>query len=405
MKHLYPVKACCVISLLLCSVYVKAQVPTTVTNGICTAVVADFNTNDNGFNAPSIYGSIFDSSFYFHAGRGYWTDYLPPFRTAAPGFPRVMSVISPAFPNPNPTGTFNVGFFYIAGNPALDRFQVRIISVTETPTGTVTDVEATSGVQAFASWSTPQPYVDGTTTPVPDPTPFMGAFQGNLCIRLIDPDIINSPTTKFRVEVSYLISDPTFAVFDDLSIGPVNIPLPVDFIGIVAERNHPLKSVDLKWDVSEEVDVEEYQIERSSNGISFSSVGAVPAKGKSIYAYSDNNVSTGTLYYRIKSVDIDKKFKYSGIIRLADDASNSYGSKLFIYPTPTNGDMVIEHKKLNGKAKMSVTSLDGRVLKVISPTPGSSHTPVSIADLAPGIYVLRVMDENGYSESIKIVRN
>ena len=100
MKLLYPVKAFCVISLLLCSVIVKAQVPTTITNGICTAVVADFNTSDNGFNAPSIYGSIFDSSFYFHAGRGYWTDYLPPFRTAAPGFPRVMSVISPAVHQP-----------------------------------------------------------------------------------------------------------------------------------------------------------------------------------------------------------------------------------------------------------------------------------------------------------------
>ena len=53
-------------------------------------------------------------------------------------------------------------------------------------------------------------------------------------------------------------------------------------------------------------------------------------------------------------------------------------SKLFVYPTPTNGDMIIEHKKLNGKAKMSITSLDGRMLKVIAPTPGSSHTPVDI---------------------------
>jgi hypothetical protein len=405
MKHLYPVKACCVIALLLFSVFVKAQIPTSTTNGICTAVVADFNTSDNGFNAPSIYGSIFDSSFYFNAGRGYWTDYMPPFRTVAPGFPRVMSVISPPFTNPNPTGTFNVGFYYIVGNPAIDRFQVRIISVTETASGTVTDVKASSGVQFFSSWSTPQPYVDGVTTPVTEPTPFMGTSQGTICIRLIDPDIVNSPTTKFRVEVSYLINEPTFAVFDDLSIGPVNIPLPVDFIGLVAERNQPTKSVDLRWDVSDEVDVEEYQVERSSNGISFSSVGSVPAKGRSVYAFSDVNVPTGTLYYRIKSVDIDKKFKYSGIIRLADDALSSYGTKLFIYPTPTTGDMVIEHKKLNGKAKMAITSLDGRVLKVISPTPGSSHTPVSIANLAPGVYLLRVTDENGYSESIKIVRN
>lgn len=405
MKLLYPVKACFLFSFLLCMISAKAQVPTSLANGQCDAVVANFNTNDNGFNAPSIYGSIFDSSFYYNAGRGYWSDFMPPFRTAAPGFPRVMTVISPPFTNPNPTGTFNVGFYYIVGNPVLDRFQVRIISVTETASGTVTDVKASSGVQAFSTWSVPQPYVDGVTTPVPETTPFMGAFQGTICIRLIDPDIINSANTKFRVEVAYLINEPTFAVFDNLSIGPVNIPLPVNFIGLVAERNPVTKSVDLKWDVSEEIDVAEYQVERSTNGISFTSAGSVPAKGKSIYTYADNNVPSGTLYYRVKSVDLDKKFKYSGIIRLADNASSSFGTKLFVYPTPTTGDMVIEHKKLDGKAKMAITSLDGRVLKIISPTPGSSHTPVSISNLPPGVYLLKVTDENGYSETIKVIRN
>ena len=45
----------------------------------------------------------------------------------------------------------------------------------------------------------------------------------------------------------------------------------------------------------------------------------LPAKGKSIYAYSDNNVPTDYDYIiALKSVDIDRKFKYSGIIRLAD---------------------------------------------------------------------------------------
>ncbi|MEO5562173.1 MAG: T9SS type A sorting domain-containing protein [Chitinophagaceae bacterium] len=406
MKLFYPVKAISILLLLATSFTAQAQVPTTTTNGLCSGVVADFNTNDNGFNAPSIYGSIFDSSFYYNASRGYWTDYLFPFRTAAPGSPRVMSVISPPFANPNPNGTFNVGFYYIVGNPAVDRFQVRIISVTETSMGTVTDVKATTGVQFFSSWSTPAPYADGVSNPgVPNPTPFMGAFQGNICIRLIDPDIINSPNTSFRVEVSYLINEPTFAVFDNLSIGPFNTPLPVNFIGLVATRNELAKSVDMKWDVSEEIDVQEYRVERSINGISFETAGAVPAKGKSVYTYSDNNVPTGTLYYRIKSVDIDGKFKYSGILRLADNSSSSYGNKLLVYPIPTTGDVTVQHKKLNAKSKLVITSLDGRILKTIAPTPGSSHTPVTISNLSPGVYLLRLDDENGYGEAVKLIKN
>lgn len=405
MKSLYSVKAIAC-SLLLGSVLTAhSQVPTTTTNGICTSVVANFNTNDNGYNAPSIYGGTFDSSFYYNAGRGYWTDYMPPLRTFAPGVPRTLTIISPPYVNPNPTGTFNVGFYYIVGNPATDRFQVRIVSVTETPMGTVTDVEATSGVQFFSNWSAPTPYVDGVTNPsVPDPTPFLTGSQGNICIRLIDPDIVNTPNTTFRVEIAYLITEPTFVVFDNLSIGPTNAPLPVNFIGLVATRNNAAKSVELKWDVSEEVDVLEYQVERSTNGASFAVVGSVPAKGKSIYTFSDGDVRGTTLYYRVRNIDIDGRSKYSGIVRLAANSSDSYANELGVYPSPAGADVMVQHRKLNSKATLTITSLDGRIMKTIVPTPGSSNTPVDISRFAPGMYLVRLEDETGFSQSVKLIK-
>src|SRR5688572_15081804 len=151
MKIMYSVKTLILAVSLLVGSIASAQTPTITTTGTCAGVIANFNTDDNGFNSPSIYGSIFDSSFYYHAARGYWTDYLPPFRTQAPGAPRVMNIISPPYNNPNPNGTFNVGFYYIVNNPSLDQFQVRIVSVTQTPSGTVTNIEATSGLQFFTT--------------------------------------------------------------------------------------------------------------------------------------------------------------------------------------------------------------------------------------------------------------
>ena len=157
MKFLYSLKGFFFSSLFFLTDSTSAQTPTTITQGICPGVIADFNTSDNGFNSPSIYGSIFDSSFFFNQSRGYWTDYLPPIRVTAPGFPRAQSILSPPYPNPNAVGTFNVGFYYIVNNPLVDRFQVRLISVTSTGQGTVTNVEATSGLQSFAA------YFDGVT--------------------------------------------------------------------------------------------------------------------------------------------------------------------------------------------------------------------------------------------------
>jgi hypothetical protein len=404
MKRLYSVKAWLLCLFLLPGFFTSAQTPTINTPGNCLGVIANFNTNDNGFNSPSIYGSIFDSSLYYHAGRGYWTDYLPPFRVVAPGAPRVMNIISPPYVNPNPSGTFNVGFYYIVNNPATDFFQVRIISVTPTPQGTVTNVEATSGVQSFAAWSVPSAYVDGVTTPVPDPTPFMGTFQGFVCVRLVDPDIVNAPGTTFRVEVSYLINGPTFAVFDNLSIGPPNIPLPVNFIGLVANRNSD-NSVDLKWDVSEEVNVKQYHIERSSSGGTFQQVGIVNAKGKSIYNFTNYDVTPNTVFYRVMSEDIDGKKKYSGILKLKGNAADSYGDKIRLYPVPATDQVIVEHKELNRDARLVVSSVDGRVVMTVRPADRSSHTQINISAMAPGIYFVKLDDGMGDVQTVKLIKN
>jgi len=221
----------------------------------------------------------------------------------------------------------------------------------------------------------------------------MGTWEGFVCIRLIDPDIQNGPNTTFRVEVTYLVNSPQFAVFDNLSIGPEQAPLPVYFIGLVANRNND--GVNLKWDVTEEVDIREYQVERSSNGTSFSLVGSVPAKGKSIYNFNDMTATKSTVYYRIKSVDNNGSYKYSGIVRLAGNGNSSYGNSLNLYPVPVRNEAMLENKQLHPNAKINITTADGKLLKVITPTPGSSHTPINMANARPGVYVLRLDDGHG----------
>ena len=401
MKIFYPARLWMLTLFMLMAILSAAQTPTVVTAGTCSGVVANFNSNDNGFNSPSIYGSIFDSSLYYHSGRGYWTDYLPPYRVTAPGFPRVLNIISPPYNNPNPIGSFNVGFYYIVSNPAVDRFQVRIISVTQTAMGTVTNVEATSGVQFFSDWSDPTVYADGVTTPVPDPTPLMTGFQGYVCIKLTDPDITNGENVTYRVEVSYLMSAPLFAVFDNLSIGPLGSPLPVNFIGLVANREN--NNAELKWDVTDEVNVREYVVERSVNGSNFTMVGEVPAKGKSIYTYTNYNIPATTVFYRVRSIDQDGRSKYSGILRLK--GSTSYGEGVKVYPVPANDEITIEHGKLQRGASIIITTLDGKSLRTINPVDGASHTPVNISSMSRGMYFLRIDDGTGDVQTVKLIKN
>ena len=54
---------------------------------------------------------------------------------------------------------------------------------------------------------------------------------------------------------------------------PAAAPLPVTFLGLVANRAD--NGVNLRWDVAEESNVREYQLEKSSDGSSFATVGSV----------------------------------------------------------------------------------------------------------------------------------
>src|SRR5579875_2264778 len=256
----------------------NAQSSSTTSPGNCGLVVANFNTTNQNFNSPSVYGGQFDSAFYYNLKRGWWTEGDDGTRSA-PGSPRVVSIISPPYVNPSPAGTFDVGFFYIVPNATLDRFMVRIIALKDTiangmPT-TVTNVVATSGIKSFndPTYGTHSTYIDTASDPVQKA--LNSGDSGHVCIRINDADITNASNTVYRIEITYVLNagDGTFSVFDNLRLNPggSQIPLPVNFMGIVAKRDD--NSVTLRWDVGQEINVKEYQVERSINGSSFAMVG------------------------------------------------------------------------------------------------------------------------------------
>ncbi len=97
-------------------------------------------------------------------------------------------------------------------------------------------------------------------------------------------------------------------------------PVPVVMDAVAAKRNSD-ESVAVSWNVSMEADVDHYEVERSLDGVSFTSIlqrqpaqnNGMPAAYQVIDAQAPNSVC----YYRIKSIGRLNQFVYSYIVKVS----------------------------------------------------------------------------------------
>jgi hypothetical protein len=369
MKHLYSVKAVATALFLAISSFAFAQSPTTFVASNQCNVVEDFNAEYGNFRSQSIYSESNFTQFNWEAANGYWAD-----RSGVTG--RSGSIISPVYLNTQASGGVVVGFRYEAC--AGTEYRIRVINVACTCIGGNDILANTANGPVWTA---------------------LPATSGRICIRINDADIFQGQNLRFEISYRNAGSNCDF-IFDDFSLGEIAAaPLPVTFMGIVAKKESE-NQVNVLWDVADEIDVKGYQVERSTNGVEFSSIGFVTAHGKSAYSFSDNQAVSGTVYYRVKNVDLDGKFKYSNVVRVS--GKRSLNVKMF--PMPATSDVTLQHDRTGNNASLTITTMDGRTVKQMPIASGSYQTKVTLNAMAPGMYLVRLDDGNGAVETVKLVK-
>jgi acid phosphatase type 7 len=91
--------------------------------------------------------------------------------------------------------------------------------------------------------------------------------------------------------------------------------------------------VKLEWDVTQQKNIQVYEVEKSTDGITYKSIGKVKATGQknkimalAQYRYIDKTASSElitTVYYRLKSLDWQNTSKYSKILNIDVDLDKS----------------------------------------------------------------------------------
>lgn len=158
---------------------------------------------------------------------------------------------------------------------------------------------------------------------------------------------------------------------------------------------------ELNWQTANEDNVSHFEIEKSSNGVSFTAIGTKQAVGfgSSAYTFNDPAPFDGNTYYRLRIVDNDGHFYYSTIIRIKNTSSSDI--EFSIWPNPASS--ILNINTTSAKPGM-VTVYDAAGAKKMSAEIKYNAGSINIESLSPGIYVAQ-FQSGGTVITKKFVRN
>lgn len=117
----------------------------------------------------------------------------------------------------------------------------------------------------------------------------------------------------------------------------INAPiLPVSIISFDVIKSGE-NSVKLIWEVADEINVEEYIVERSTDSKVWSAIGSQRAEKNALYEYEDNSPLQGVNYYRLLIKDFNSSVNFSSV----RSANFSKNTGLILYPSPASNQIFI----------------------------------------------------------------
>jgi trimeric autotransporter adhesin len=197
--------------------------------------------------------------------------------------------------------------------------------------------------------------------------------------------------------------DIAFVSLTDLAVLPVHL---LSFsAGWVNE------DVQVKWQTTSETDNDHFEVERSGDGRTFSTIGERPAEnGNTIKDYELMDagaafLNTSKLYYRLKIVSMTGEAEYSRIITVLLDRTGVFVTAIMPNPFVDELNININASK-NGSMRIILTDLSGKTLisqhmEIIKGF--STQSVQGLENLSSGVYMLRV-DFEGSSSVFKIVK-
>jgi len=165
--------------------------------------------------------------------------------------------------------------------------------------------------------------------------------------------------------------------------------LPIELLSPL-KANIKNQTAVLTWETATETNNEGFEIQKSRDGSNWEKIGWVAGRGDALtshaYTYRDENLLSGTTYYRFKQLDFDGTFTYSNVVNVQQATTN-----ISIHPNPVKNTLYINN--LNGNTIQYIHIFDQMGRRVVDTK--TVESSIDVSNLTTGIYLIEIQMEGG----------
>lgn len=170
---------------------------------------------------------------------------------------------------------------------------------------------------------------------------------------------------------------------------------PVTLISFDAIKSN--SKVGLNWTVTNEINLKAYEIQKSTDGKTWTTINTISAKNKAIgelnYSATDNNPFLGKNMYRLAQIDFDGSTAISKVITVIFESE----ATISVYPNPMSNVLNINaHADIQ---RIVVYDVTGKVRYS-----GKNTSQINTSDWAPGNYIIEFTEASGKKQSQKVLK-
>ncbi len=186
----------------------------------------------------------------------------------------------------------------------------------------------------------------------------------------------------------------TWSPFTLGAIPEAGLPVTLVSFNAKAVENNAL----IEWQTTSEENASHFDVERSIDARSFQKIGTVAAAGNSnaLQRYNFTDRSFGnqlqTVYYRLRSVDLDGTFSLSRAVSLQPRGAGQYAG---VYPNPARKASMVTVSTGIAAGEVSLWDMLGRQVPVRTSSLSDGSVQVSLNGVASGLYLLKLTTNQG----------